>query len=44
MQAFHEVELEFLSIAGREGLRDGTTAVVALLEVPPSHLCFARLT
>lgn len=31
-QAFHEVELEFLSIAGREGLRDGTTAVVALLE------------
>ena len=31
-QAFHEVETDFIKIAGREGLRDGTTAVVALLE------------
>lgn len=31
-QAFHEVETEFLKIATREGLRDGTTAVVALVE------------
>ena len=31
-QAFHEVETDFLHIANREGLRDGTTAVVALVE------------
>lgn len=31
-QAFHDVETEFLNIAGREGLRDGTTAVVALVQ------------
>ena len=31
-QAFHEVETEFLKIATREGLRDGTTAVVALVQ------------
>ena len=30
--AFHEVETEFLNTAGREGLRDGTTAVVALVQ------------
>jgi len=30
--AFNEVETEFLNIAGREGLRDGTTAVVALVQ------------
>ncbi|KAL3915396.1 MAG: hypothetical protein SGPRY_007236 [Prymnesium sp.] len=30
--AFQEVEAEFLNIAGREGLRDGTTAVVALVQ------------
>lgn len=30
--AFHEVETEFLNMAGREGLRDGTTAVVALVQ------------
>jgi len=30
--AFHEVETEFLNVAGREGLRDGTTAVVALVQ------------
>ena len=29
--AFHAVESEFLGIAGREGLRDGTTAVVVLV-------------
>ena len=30
-QAFHDCETEFIQIAGREGLRDGTTAVVALV-------------
>jgi len=30
--AFHECESDFVNIAGREGLRDGTTAVVALVE------------
>jgi serine/threonine protein phosphatase PrpC len=30
-QAFHDCEAEFIQIAGREGLRDGTTAIVALL-------------
>ena len=30
--AFHECESDFIAIAGREGLRDGTTAVVALVE------------
>ena len=31
-QAFHETEREFLNIAGREGLRDGTTAVCAVIQ------------
>ena len=31
-QAFHDCETEFIQIAGREGLRDGTTAVVALVQ------------
>ena len=31
-EAFHATELEFLNIAGREGLRDGTTAVCAVLQ------------
>ena len=31
-QAFHETEHEFLNIAGREGLRDGTTAVCAVIQ------------
>jgi len=31
-QAFHDCETEFIAIAGREGLRDGTTAVVALVQ------------
>ena len=30
-QAFHDCEAEFIQIAGREGLRDGTTAIVALI-------------
>ena len=30
--AFHDCETEFIQIAGREGLRDGTTAVVALVQ------------
>jgi len=30
--AFRECEAEFIAIAGREGLRDGTTAVVTLVE------------
>ena len=30
-EAFHATELEFLNIAWREGLRDGTTAVCAVL-------------
>lgn len=32
LQAFSDCEGEFIQIAGREGLRDGTTAVVALVE------------
>ena len=31
-QAFQETEREFLNIAGREGLRDGTTAVCAVIQ------------
>ena len=31
-QAFHDCETEFIQIAGREGLRDGTTAIVALVQ------------
>lgn len=31
-QAFHQTETEFLNIAGREGLRDGTTAIVAVVQ------------
>ena len=31
-EAFHATELEFLNIAGREGLRDGTTAVCAVIQ------------
>ena len=31
-QAFHDCEAEFIQIAGREGLRDGTTAVVCLVQ------------
>ena len=31
-QAFHDCEAEFIQVAGREGLRDGTTAVVALVQ------------
>ena len=31
-QAFHDCEADFIAVAGREGLRDGTTAVVALVE------------
>ena len=31
-QAFYDCESEFIQIAGREGLRDGTTAVVCLVE------------
>jgi len=31
-QAFHVCETEFIQIAGREGLRDGTTAIVALVQ------------
>jgi len=31
-QAFRDCEADFIALAGREGLRDGTTAVVALVE------------
>ena len=31
-QAFHDCETDFIQIAGREGLRDGTTAIVALVQ------------
>lgn len=31
-QAFHDCETDFIQLAGREGLRDGTTALVALVE------------
>jgi len=37
-QAFHECETEFIQIAGREGLRDGTTAVVALVQDDCLHV------
>jgi len=37
-QAFHDCETEFLQIAGREGLRDGTTAVVALVQDDCLHV------
>ena len=36
-QVFYETEREFLNIAGREGLRDGTTAVVAVLHKQPQE-------
>lgn len=31
-QAFHDCETDFIQLAGREGLRDGTTALVALVQ------------
>ena len=39
--AFQECEAEFIRIAGREGLRDGTTALVALVE--PDTLTVAHV-
>lgn len=41
LQAFSEVERDFLALAERDGLSDGTTAVVALVE--PTVLTVAHV-